>query len=226
MLRGAEGFGLRQHVRTDRLLTLSEDLSLVTVAVDAHPRVEAALEAELRLNRRTAPMLYRRLLPVTKTEAGEIAVDGKGTAIEWLLEMRRFPDGARLDRVAAQGPLPDALVADLGGRILVRGALDGKVQQRDQAFRAFEAEAFAADVLGLQKFLEGHGVIELAEDADFFRTRELGAVARTLNALGDPAGDLHVVDEPAGERVRRAVHGVGPGGPCGRVGRWPGHDDG
>ena len=44
LLRGVEGFGLRQHVRTDRLLTLSEDLPLVSVAVDTRPRVEAALE--------------------------------------------------------------------------------------------------------------------------------------------------------------------------------------
>jgi PII-like signaling protein len=42
VLRGAEGFGAR-HLRTDRLLTLSEDLPLVSVAVDSRPRVEAAL---------------------------------------------------------------------------------------------------------------------------------------------------------------------------------------
>jgi PII-like signaling protein len=44
LLRGVEGFGLRQHVRTDRLLTLSEDLPLVSVAVDTRPRIDAALE--------------------------------------------------------------------------------------------------------------------------------------------------------------------------------------
>jgi PII-like signaling protein len=34
MLRGAEAFGLKHHLRTDRVLTLSEDLPLVSVAVD------------------------------------------------------------------------------------------------------------------------------------------------------------------------------------------------
>lgn len=34
MLHGAEGFGLKHHLRTDQLLTLSEDLPLVSVAVD------------------------------------------------------------------------------------------------------------------------------------------------------------------------------------------------
>lgn len=42
VLRGANGFGARQHVRTDRLLTLSEDLPLVSVAVDEPSRVEPA----------------------------------------------------------------------------------------------------------------------------------------------------------------------------------------
>jgi PII-like signaling protein len=43
VLRGAEGFGLKHHLRTDRLQTLSEDLPIVTVAVDARTRIEAAL---------------------------------------------------------------------------------------------------------------------------------------------------------------------------------------
>jgi PII-like signaling protein len=43
LLRGAQGFGLKHHLRTDRLLTLSEDLPVVSVAVDARERIEALL---------------------------------------------------------------------------------------------------------------------------------------------------------------------------------------
>ncbi len=43
VMRGVEGFGVKHHLRTDRLLTLSEDLPLVSVAVDARPRIETAL---------------------------------------------------------------------------------------------------------------------------------------------------------------------------------------
>jgi PII-like signaling protein len=42
VMRGTEGFGFKQHLRTDRLLSLSEDLPLVAVAVDARERIEAA----------------------------------------------------------------------------------------------------------------------------------------------------------------------------------------
>jgi PII-like signaling protein len=44
LLRGTEGFGLKHHLRTDRLLTLSEDLPVVSVAVDTRPRIEALLD--------------------------------------------------------------------------------------------------------------------------------------------------------------------------------------
>ena len=62
LLRGTEGFGLRQHLRTDRSLTLSEDLPLVAVAVDTRPRIEAVLEQTLRLNSPGLVTLERAIL--------------------------------------------------------------------------------------------------------------------------------------------------------------------
>jgi PII-like signaling protein len=49
VMRGIAGFGAKHHLRTDRLLTLSEDLPLVSVAVDARGRIEAALQDVGRL---------------------------------------------------------------------------------------------------------------------------------------------------------------------------------
>ena len=43
ILRGASGFGAKHRLRSDRLLTLSEDLPVVAVAVDTRARVLAAL---------------------------------------------------------------------------------------------------------------------------------------------------------------------------------------
>jgi PII-like signaling protein len=43
LLRGIEGFGLKHGLHTQRLLTLSEDLPVVSVAVDAREKIEAAL---------------------------------------------------------------------------------------------------------------------------------------------------------------------------------------
>jgi PII-like signaling protein len=49
LLRGAEGFGTRRRLRTDRSLTLSEDLPLIAVAVDVRSRIEALVEPTARI---------------------------------------------------------------------------------------------------------------------------------------------------------------------------------
>jgi PII-like signaling protein len=41
LLRGVQGFGAKHRLRTDRLLTLSEDLPLVSIAIDDAQRIEA-----------------------------------------------------------------------------------------------------------------------------------------------------------------------------------------
>lgn len=44
LLRGVEGFGIRHRLQTARLLTLSEDLPVVSVAVDSRQRIERVLD--------------------------------------------------------------------------------------------------------------------------------------------------------------------------------------
>ncbi len=59
MLRGAEGFGQRHHRRSDRLLTLSEDLPLVSVAVDTRARIENVLDEVMAIRHRGLVTLER-----------------------------------------------------------------------------------------------------------------------------------------------------------------------
>ena len=62
LLRGAEGFGLKHHLRTDRSLTLLEDLPLIAVAVDTRARIEAVLAQTIKLNRTGLVTLERARL--------------------------------------------------------------------------------------------------------------------------------------------------------------------
>jgi len=80
-------------------------------------RRQAALAAELALNRRTAPMLYHAVHSINRSEAGQLAIDGPGEAVDWLLEMKRFPDEALLTAVAERGALDDAVAVRLADRI-------------------------------------------------------------------------------------------------------------
>ena len=79
LLRGTEGFGLRQQLRTDRSLTLSEDLPLVAVAVDTRPRIEAVVAQTLQLNSPGLVTLERAIL-LDGTDGAGAAGIGPGPA--------------------------------------------------------------------------------------------------------------------------------------------------
>ena len=62
LLRGIEGFGIKHRLRSERLLTLSEDLPLVALALDTTPRIEAVLEEVRALARHGLITLERARL--------------------------------------------------------------------------------------------------------------------------------------------------------------------
>jgi PII-like signaling protein len=93
LLRGTEGFGLKHHLRTDRSLSLSEDLPLITVAVDTRPRIEAVLAPVIKLNPAGLVTLERaRLL------TGTTAVDDAPETAKLTVYLGRQE---RVDRVPA-----------------------------------------------------------------------------------------------------------------------------
>ena len=76
VLRGMEGFGPKQHLRTDRLLTLSEDLPLVSVAVDTRRHIEAVLTEVNELRFGGLLTLERAVMVTGKTERLRLAWEG------------------------------------------------------------------------------------------------------------------------------------------------------
>lgn len=104
-LAGDRAWKLKRAVRFDYL-----DFSTAALR-------RKALEAELGLNQRTAPSLYLALHTIAQEPDGELKLDGKGEVIDWLLEMRRFPDDALLEQQAAQGQLDESLLMRLANRI-------------------------------------------------------------------------------------------------------------
>jgi PII-like signaling protein len=71
LLRGTEGFGASHRPRTDRSLTLSEDLPLIAVAVDTRSRIEEVLDPTTRLIRSGLVTLERARLLTGATPASE-----------------------------------------------------------------------------------------------------------------------------------------------------------
>lgn len=103
-LVGERAFKLKRAVRYPYL-----DFSTVE-------RRKAVCDAELALNRRTAPDLYLAVEPVGRRADGSLAL-GAGEPVDWVVVMRRFASDCLLETMARQGPLPPALIRDLADAI-------------------------------------------------------------------------------------------------------------
>jgi aminoglycoside phosphotransferase family enzyme/predicted kinase len=74
-----------------------------------------ALDRELDFNKTAAPDIYRAVRRITREADGALALDGQGETIEFVLEMRRFDEGAVL---SANPAAIDGEMADLLGRTI------------------------------------------------------------------------------------------------------------
>lgn len=69
---------------------------------------------EIDLNRRLAPDTYLGAVRVLEQADGTLALHGTGRTVDWLVHMRRLPDGRMLDRMIADGAVSqDALAAQI-----------------------------------------------------------------------------------------------------------------
>lgn len=156
----------------------------------------AACLAELRLNRRTAPMLYRGLAAVTRAANGRLALDGGGEPIEWLVAMNRFDQEARCDRLAASGRLDDALIDALAEAV---AAFHAGAERHGEAGGAAEcARVIRSNAAEMERHapalfapaavarLREAGLAALARQRDLIETRRQAGFVRHCH------GDLHL----------------------------------
>ncbi len=77
----------------------------------------AACQAELDLNRRTAPALYLEVQSIGRDLHGALQMGAGPPIVDWLVVMKRFPQEALFSHLAAQGGLTAALAAETADRI-------------------------------------------------------------------------------------------------------------
>jgi uncharacterized protein len=78
-------------------------------------RLEFCLR-EVTLNRRLAPNVYLGVVPIVADAAG-VHVEGRGTAIEWAVKMKRLPNSSTLQDRVMRGEVDEDLVRALARRI-------------------------------------------------------------------------------------------------------------
>jgi aminoglycoside phosphotransferase family enzyme len=73
-------------------------------------RRKEACEREFEVNRRFAPQLYLRVVPIRVGADENVTVDtSEGTIVEWALEMRRFDENELLENRCKRGPIGEEL---------------------------------------------------------------------------------------------------------------------
>ncbi|HYG87725.1 MAG TPA: AAA family ATPase [Azospirillum sp.] len=151
----------------------------------------AACEAELALNRRTAPDLYRAVQPVVRRDDGTLALGGEGAVLDWVVVMRRFDTDRLFDRLAERGALTPDLMRRLAEVVAAFHA---------QAVRRPDGAAAAA-----MRTVVEENLSELRQRPDLFTPARVDR----LTALSEQALARHsaLLDARAAGGLVRHCHG-------------------
>jgi uncharacterized protein len=125
---------------------------------------KAACTAELEVNRRFAPQIYLRIVPITREQDGSLSLGGNGEAVEWAVEMKRFDENQTLDRIADRGGFDATLPGKLAKAVAVMharaepvdagpwlAALESYIGQNTAAFREAQALFPGPDISSLDQ---------------------------------------------------------------------------
>ena len=183
-LAGSRALKLKRAVRYDYM-----DFSTVALR-------RQACEAEIRINRRTAPAIYRAAVPVTRGRDGTLGLGGAGDVVDWVVDMVRFDQAGLFDRLAVRGALDDALAVTLADTV-------ASFHDQAEAAPAFGgAPALAATIAGNARELERYvgtvfaadavARLEVASRQALARHRDLAGRRRDRGLVRRCHGDLHL----------------------------------
>jgi aminoglycoside phosphotransferase family enzyme/predicted kinase len=150
----------------DRALKIKRAVRFPFLDFSTLEKRKRACEAEIEVNRRLAPKLYRGVVAVTRDSNGQLAIGGNGAPIEWAVDMVRFDENRTLDHLANE--IDDDLADALG--------------------RAVAATHDKAPIVDAEPWIEALGayidehVEAFAEHPDIFRAADIKAHAEKSRA--------------------------------------------
>ena len=179
----------------DRALKVKRAVRFPFLDYSTLEKRKAACETELAVNRPFAPDIYRRVVAITREADGRLALDGKGSVVEWAVEMRRFDETQTLDHVAERGEL-DAGLADTLGRAVAKAHAAAPVVDAEPwtvALASFLDQNAAAFREVPELFPQGDAdALDRASRAAFARIRPLLLERGKLGLVRRGHGDLHL----------------------------------
>jgi uncharacterized protein len=161
----------------DRALKIKRAVRFPFLDYSTLAKRKAACDEELRINRRFAPQIYRRVVPITRDGDGRLQIDGRASPIEYAVEMSRFDQRRTIDHLAAAEPLGSALVDQIADTIAashrtasrvtaerwinsIPGLIDGYVQALRDAGRLQPEEIDDLATTSRSAFARVRGLLE------------------------------------------------------------------
>jgi aminoglycoside phosphotransferase family enzyme len=117
-IRRIDTHGAMVFLVGDRAFKLKRAVRFPYMDFSTVERRHAMCEAEIRLNRRTAPDIYLGVRALTRGADGRLRLDGTGPVVDWVVEMVRFDEDTLFDRLAQRGALEEPLIEALADVIV------------------------------------------------------------------------------------------------------------
>src|SRR5580658_1524146 len=141
----------------DRALKIKRAVRFPFLDYSTLAKRKAACAAEIEVNRRLAPKLYRGVVAITRESDGRLAIDGDGVPVEWAVDMARFDENRTLDHLTHE--IDDDLADALGRAVAAAHetapvvnaepwikALGAYIDEHVETFRSYPEIFPAADV--------------------------------------------------------------------------------
>ncbi len=99
---------------------------------------QAACRREVDLNRRLSRNVYRAVVPIHRSPAGDVRLEACGPVVEYAVAMRQLPDAANLKSLLASGRVEPGHMAAIGRR-LARFYVESERSAAVDAYGALDA---------------------------------------------------------------------------------------
>ena len=148
--------------------------------------------AEVSINKRTAPGIYIGVKPVTREQDGNLAIDGTGQVVDWLVEMNSFDESMLLNNLAGEGKIDRFLMEQLADNIATFHA-------------GAEARTDGGGRTGIALVIEGNAKSFAENSGDILDKKKINQlIDKTISELDDISS---LLDSRRGGGCVRFCHG-------------------
>ncbi|MGD9785364.1 MAG: AAA family ATPase [Hyphomicrobiaceae bacterium] len=192
---GVVDAGRPRHIEThiahvfvgrDRALKIKRAVLLPYLDFSTLEKRRAMCLRELEVNQPQAPDLYLGVVPIVARDDGQLSIGGRGTPVEWAVEMRAFAQSDLLSARAAAGTLNTPLLKAAADEVL---AMHRRAQTAIGANPVRQMRSIVTDV---GDAIDAAPIASLSAATAFWREAAWSSITRHESLLMRRAAEGHV----------------------------------